>query len=163
MLHRFRKFLLLTSGISNQFRGERPFFRAGAREVLKNLDLPAYELLLQTSVANRLTLDALGDSALLGGDIVSRVALTCSATQGSGDCAKNHRESCCSGADCASLGGFLSGVARPGLARLRVGTLRLCGSLIRGLASLILQLLDWLLQSSGQTRGLVAITDGEVG
>jgi hypothetical protein len=54
---------------------------------------------------------------------VSRVAfhlyLT---TQGSGDCAKNHREGCCSGADRASLGGFL-----PGIARLAS---RVCGSVL---------------------------------
>ena len=79
---------------------------------------------------------------------MSRVAFTCSTTQGSGDCAENHRESCCSGADCASPGGFLSGIARLSLARLRVGTLRLCGSLIRGLTSLTLQLVDRLLQSN---------------
>jgi hypothetical protein len=119
-----------------------------------------------TGFGNRLALDALGDGPLLGGDIVdivSKVAFACSTTKSSGDRAENHCESCCSSADCASLGGFLSGVARLGLARLGVGTLRLCGSLIRGLTGLTLELLDWLLQSSGQPRGLVAITDGEVG
>ena len=75
-------------------------------------------------LATRLTLNALGDGPLLGGDIVnvvSRMAFACSTTQGSGDCAENHRESCRSGADCASLGGFLSDIARLSLARLRVG------------------------------------------
>jgi hypothetical protein len=144
--------------------------RASAHEphepAAKSLAATVTKPLIRTRFANRLTFDTLGDGPLLSGDIVdvvSRVAFTCSTTQGSGDCAKNHREGCCSGADCASLGGFLSGVARLDLARLRVGSLRLCGSLIRGLAGLILQSLDWLLQSSGQPRSLVAVTDGEVG
>src|SRR5436190_14817771 len=120
---------------------------------------------ISNQFADRLTLNALGRRALVVGDIVgiaSRSAFAGSTTEGSGYCTENHCECCCSSADCASLGGFLSGVARLGLPRLRVGTLRLCGSLIRSLTGLVLQLLDWLLQSSGQPRGLIAVIDGEV-